>query len=193
MKPILALAAALIALAAAPARADTEYCNDYWFVRNQVFDHAGYCFSSRLGKALFNNADCFTTDPALSARDRALVARIKGIEARLGCNVNTNATSLPIPLLGMRLALEDIVARDEHSGFGCFGWRGPMVPLHSAHHPNARELYTIRPGDDLLFLYDTSGAPEAWDFVEVERGGRPVGLGWFALIFEPAYCTDMAG
>lgn len=186
-------ALAAFALSVAPAQADDDYCNDYWFVRNQIFDHAGYCFSSPLGKALFDNANCTTTAPELSPEDRALVAEIKRNEAELGCAVDTSATSLPIPLLSMRLALRDPAARDPNMGSGCYGWTGPKIALHSAHRSGAPVLYTLQPGDDLVFLYATSNAPEGWDYVEVERDGEPVGLGWFNTAFDPAFCTMMAG
>lgn len=193
MKVFFVLTAALIGLAAAPARADSEYCNDYWFVRNQAFDHAGYCFSTPLGQAIFNNADCHTSNPVLAPRDSAMVERVRGIESRLGCKVDTSRTSLPIPLLGLRLQLTDLAARDEHSGAGCFGWNGPGFMLWSGFREGGVPLSEVRAGDDLIFLYETWDAPQGWGYLEVQRDGVPVGLGWTNAPINWDLCTQVAG
>jgi len=54
MRAFLAL---LLAALAAPAAA-LEICDELWFTRNLIYDRAGYCFSSPLGRAVFDNSDC---------------------------------------------------------------------------------------------------------------------------------------
>ena len=49
----------LLSLCVTPAFA-LDHCEEWWFTRNLVFDRAGYCFSSPLGQAVFDNSDCFT-------------------------------------------------------------------------------------------------------------------------------------
>jgi hypothetical protein len=193
MKP--ALFAAFAAIVAAPAFGQMvdDYCNDYWFVRNQIFDKAGYCFSSPLGRASFDNSDCTGKDVRLSAADQALVARIKDIETRGGCHVDTSRTSLPIPLIWLRLQLTDLAARDEYSGYGCFGYKGPGVMLWAGHSESGVPISEVRPGDDLTYLYDTTTAPPGWTYVEVERDGVPVGLGWIHQPIPSGLCSSEAG
>ncbi|GKY88840.1 DUF4453 domain-containing protein [Sinisalibacter aestuarii] len=188
-------AALALALAASPASAQIvdEYCNDYWLVRNQAFNMAGYCFGSALGQALFDNSDCIGQDVALSPRNQTLVARIRDIEGRGGCHVDTSRTSLPIPLTGLRLQLTDLAARDEHSGAGCFGWTGAGFTLWSGFRADRAPLGAVQPGDDLIFLYDTRDAQRDWYYVEVERGGVPVGLGWSDTPMNWDLCTEAAG
>jgi Domain of unknown function (DUF4453)/YARHG domain len=188
-------AALAVALMTSPAQAQIvdEYCNDYWFVRNQAFDHAGYCFGSPLGQALFDNSDCTPGAVTLSPRNQAMVNRIKAIEAEGGCNVDTSATSLPIPLLGMRLRLTDLAARDEHSGAGCLGWTGAGFPLWSGFRANRVPIGEVVPGDDLIFLYDSRDEPPGWVFFEVERDGVPVGIGWTDLPLNWDLCTQAVG
>lgn len=185
--------AALIALLATPAWAGGDYCSDYWFVRNQVFDRAGYCFQSTLGQAIFDNSDCVPGEVELRPADQALVNEIREIEARLGCRVDTGRASLPILLIGLRLRLEDLAARDEHSGSACFGYKGAPFTLHAGHRADAQVLGTVQPGDDLFFRYSTPQAPAGWDYVEVEHGGSPKGLGWFSIPFSADLCTQVAG
>lgn len=188
-------AAIVLALTTAPAQAQIvdEYCSDYWFVRNQAFDQAGYCFGSPLGQALFDNSDCTGKNVALSPKNQALVNRIAEIEARGGCNVDTSRTFLPIPLIGLRLQLTDLAARDEHSGSGCFGWTGAGFALWSGYGANRARISAVNPGDDLLFLSYTPDAPLDWYYVEVERGGVPIGLGWSNAPLDWNLCTEAAG
>lgn len=79
------LTTGLIALAPAASAAS---CWDLWYERNAIFDDNGYCFSSSLGKRTFDNADCWTRDPALSQWEQRRVAQIKAEERRRGCKVN---------------------------------------------------------------------------------------------------------
>lgn len=189
------LLAAFVAIFAAPASAQmvSDYCNDYWFVRNQIYDRAGYCFGSTLGQAIFDNSDCTGKDVQLSPADQALVTRIKEIEARGGCDVNTAGTHLPIPLIYLRLQLTDLAILDENSGYGCYGYRGPTLMVWAGQSETGVPLSEVRAGDDLSFLYDTSDAMPGWNYVEISKGGMPVGLGWIHASLPSGMCSYEAG
>jgi hypothetical protein len=187
-----AMALALTTTSAQAQMAD-DYCNDYWFVRNQAFDQAGYCFGSPLGQALFDNSDCLGKNVALSPRNQALVNRIADIEKRGGCNVDTSRTSLPIPLIALRLQLSDLAARDEHTGAGCFGWTGVGFVLWSGYGANRAAISEVKPGDDLIFLTYEPDAPQDWYYVDVRRNGVPAGLGWTNVPMDWDQCSESAG
>ena len=70
-------------------------CEQLWVARNSIFNDNGYCFSTRLGKALFDNSDCYTKRAKLSRSERQRVARLKRRERNLGCHVNTRLSYLP--------------------------------------------------------------------------------------------------
>lgn len=79
-----------IAGAAAPAATATatgsgESCFDLWYARNAIFDARGYCFGTAEGQKWFDNGDCYTSDPALSAAERAQVDTLKAREQAKGC------------------------------------------------------------------------------------------------------------
>lgn len=60
-------------------------CQDLWVERNTIFDRKGYCFKTPRGKAYFDNSDCFTSNPQLSAAEKARVNDLKRQESRMGC------------------------------------------------------------------------------------------------------------
>jgi hypothetical protein len=70
-------------------------CEQLWYERNSIFNNKGYCFKSNLGKALFNNGDCWTKSAKLSKVEQRRVGAIKRRERSLGCRVNTRASYLP--------------------------------------------------------------------------------------------------
>ena len=74
-------------------------CESIWIERNRILDRSGYCFSSALGKAVFNNANCTTRNPRLSSEDRYWVEEIKKGERRYGCNVDTSRMSIDVGTL----------------------------------------------------------------------------------------------
>jgi hypothetical protein len=83
---------AIIALAlttsvmATPALAAS--CYDLWYQRNVIFDNNGFCFTTSLGRRVFDNSDCYTSNPELSNSERRRVAQIRRQERRQGCRVN---------------------------------------------------------------------------------------------------------
>jgi len=71
-----------------PEIAQAQSCYDLWYQRNAVYDAYGYCFTSSLGRRVFDNSDCSTSNPRLSRVDRQYVQRIQREERRRGCRVN---------------------------------------------------------------------------------------------------------
>jgi YARHG domain len=73
-------------LAAPPAQAQS--CEELWYRRNSLYKQAGYCFRTARAIRTFGNAGCqydSEADVPLSARQRAIVARIAQEERDLGC------------------------------------------------------------------------------------------------------------
>ena len=49
-----------------------EICDDLWLTRNLIFDRAGYCFGSVLGKSVFDNEGCTPGVPELAEADQGI-------------------------------------------------------------------------------------------------------------------------
>ena len=96
-----------------------SFCEDLWFTRNALADRGGYCFSSTLGQAVFDNDGCTGSTSALAANDRALVSRIVELEAEAQCAVDTEAQDLdlvagvPSPTLRPRPMGAPVIRGDE--------------------------------------------------------------------------------
>ncbi len=183
--------AVLFALAAQPALA-FDPCDDLWFSRNQLFDRAGYCFSTPLGKAVFDNSDCIGKEVTLEPGGDALVAYIQGMERSFDCHVDTQATSLDIANIGLRFRLETVVALSEYSS-GCLGWTGAAVPLFAGPRDDAEVISVAMPGDDIVWEYEPLGWPEGWSFVTAYRDGLQTALGFSRAEFDEDLCTGLAG
>ncbi len=171
-----------------PATAQA-YCEDLWLTRNIVFDRAGYCFGSVLGQSIFDNSDCTTKTPELSAEDRALVDSIKQHEARNGCRVDTSARALSLPTVEWRRAMLMLPIRDEFES-ACIGWKGPPVPLRVDVSPTAAVTATVAAGDTLLYSHYPEG--DYW-FVTLIRSEVTVAEGWAIVPDEVTHCTQIAG
>ncbi len=187
MKPILAL----LILAATPLRAD-PLCDDWWFTRNLVYNQNGYCFSTPLGQALFDNSDCIGTEVTLSATDQEIVAEARRMEEQFNCAVDTGATTLDIPNLPLWLRLEQSVVHEEFAS-GCLGWQGEDIPLYAGPREGAEQIATIRFGDDIVGEYKDIGAPPGWGFVTLYRGQDQIGLGWSNARLNHDLCSRTAG
>lgn len=181
-----------LSLLASPALADDEYCNDMWFVRNQIFDRAGYCFQSPLGQAMFDNADCIGTEITVPKKNRDLLAYVKHVEADLTCKVNTSRTRPPVDRADLRLQLQDLAALDEYGGAGCFGYQGPAFNLHAGHDAGSPVLGQVQPGDDIRYLFRSFDAPNDWIYTEAQKDGKTISLGWSQRL-ETQLCDSFAG
>ncbi len=180
-----------------PAVADIENpCADLWFSRNAMLDKAGYCFSTPLGKALFDNSDCTTKQPELTTEVKAQIAVIRELEQGdeggfyEACNIDTGQQKLDLPDLDLRKQLEFQPATDGGTGV-CFGYTGPEQPLFAAPWENARTTGVIHQGDDITIGHlDWHG----WGFTTVMRGNETKALGWYKIpVEEPAQCRVFAG
>ncbi len=188
------LTLALIAtLASTPTDAQTwDQCDDLWFARNQILDRAGYCFGSALGQSLFDNSNCVTKTPELNALELRKVEMARALEQILDCKVDTTQHSLPISLLGLRLALEDIPVISEYAS-GCLRWGGAPIELRAGHRDNAPVFGSVHPGEDIVWEYETPGAPEGWEFITVYLDGVQIMLGWSNTPVDYEKCGGLAG
>jgi hypothetical protein len=63
-------------------------CDSLWYLRNQIFDEAGYCFKTERAIYAFGNEGCASSSYSILNRyERANVSMIKSIEAAKGCNL----------------------------------------------------------------------------------------------------------
>ena len=163
-------------------------CASMWVTRNMVFDRAGYCFGSNLGKALFDNGGCIGKDVRLSSADQDFVDYTKEMETMFECNIDTSRRTLNLPLLNQWLQLIDLPRRD-YGGSGCLGYLGQPVTLRSGIG-GGRVLGQVNPGDDIIFNHwDQAGR----SFVTVMRNNREVSLGWADLRMDQLPCRQFAG
>ncbi|MFD3189198.1 DUF4453 domain-containing protein [Sedimentitalea sp. HM32M-2] len=128
----------------------SEACDDLWLSRNQIMDRAGYCFASPLGQALFDNTGCTAGQIRLSPADQQDIGKLRALEARIGCRVDTNRRWLNLTDLNFRLALSSIPVLDELPG-ACLAWTGPETPLYAGHQKPFHAIGQIVPGDKIGF------------------------------------------
>ena len=183
--------AAWLIITASPLRAD-PFCDDLWFARNQLFDRAGYCFSSPLGQAVFDNSDCTGKDITLEPGGAEMVAEIRASEARVPCDVDTSRTWLEIENIALRRRLGQVVYRSEFAS-GCLGWNGGPLTLLAGPGPTSEPIAMVETGDDIVWEYDSLPWPEGWTFISVYRDGVQTGLGWRRDDIDHALCTGLAG
>ncbi len=186
----------LIGFLSATQSVASEPCEDLWFSRNLVFDQAGYCFGSPLGKAIFDNSDCTTTSPVLSADDKGFVKWIKSKESEWDCKVDTSRSTFSefdIDTIPLRRMLTHPVAR---SGFEstCIGWRGEAITLYADFTRGDFPIGVIRPGDTIYWAYDYYGEPDHWDFLtRIDKAGKTTTMGWSNVRVDPDKCDAFAG
>lgn len=185
------LLALALAVLATPVRAN-DLCAELWFVRNLAFDRAGYCFSSPLGQAKFDNGDCTTKNAVLSRENAKLVEFIRDQEKFMNCAVNNQSTRLSVPFESDWRRMRDLAGPND-GAFGCLGWNGPDVPLRWAHNAGAGIAATGRAGMTIIWDYESFG-PAGWDFLSLYDGnGNFLGMGWSNIPINEALCSDLAG
>ncbi|PRY26499.1 YARHG domain-containing protein [Aliiruegeria haliotis] len=189
------IVAAALTVPAAPGAAEVwQYgqsdCNQLWFMRNLIMDRAGYCFGTNLGKSLYDNGDCTGKQVHLSGDESRQVKKIKALETRIGCKVNTGGTSLDVPMKSNLLRLRDMPLPAD-GGWGCLGWAGRAAPIHDGYSSGRRVIGSIDPGDNVFFGFLGEGG---WSPVIVAKGGNGGKeiLGWIDASLDPV-CTSEAG
>lgn len=191
----LALTFALIAPA---AHAASEICEELWFTRNAMFDQAGFCFSSPLGRAVFDNRGCVGADVDLTTEQAALVDEVRTMERDLNCKVDTQAASLGFIDFEIRRDLDDFPMRD-WSESSCIGWIGARAPMYAGAAERSRVTGWIEPGDNVLSSHTgrRDAAGRFWTYYTVYRSGSGARstfktAGWVAgEIYDN--CQDIAG
>ncbi|WP_208351452.1 YARHG domain-containing protein [Pseudaestuariivita rosea] len=205
------LLAVFILCAPVWAANDNPQCNELWFARNAMLDQGGYCFSSPLGQAVFDNSDCITRSPVISAAARKMIELIRRDERALGCGVDTDISNRA-PFLRymsdrMELDVQPPTTEDWRAEFICIDYNGPALNIYSAPETSARVLdraearsdisqtHPVRLQDKTFNMLDGSAAGQAWHFVTVFPEGRATGVtGWiFANSFQISTLTDQGG
>lgn len=152
--PVILAATCLGGLSASPAAAQVEanitpaHCDQLWYLRNLIMDRAGYCFQSRLGVVIFDNAGCSGTEIQLSAAQQEQLDRLAGLESALSCKVDTDASSVNIWDADFLAALRDLPIADGTES-SCLGWTGPRTPVFDGYSEGSRVIGFINPGDDV--------------------------------------------
>ena len=178
----------LVALLPSPAFA-LVMCDDLWFTRNLVYHRAGYCFSGALGQAVFGNEGCRDEAVVLASADRALVVRLRALEAEWECRLRKGHDALDLPQIALRKRMTDLpVATGTEST--CIGWQGPRLPLRTARDDIAPLTGAARPGDTLSFQFEDV---DGWSFVEVDQNGVAAGAGWAKIEISETTCRVVAG
>lgn len=181
----------LLAIFAATSAQSEEICNDLWFARNGMFDSAGYCFGSLLGKSLYDNKGCTTSNPILSVSDRQKLSLIEQREAELGCKVDTSKTAFELTALHFRKLLRDQPVRSDYES-SCIGWKGQAVEV-STGPSSGKPIGTIEAGDSVLYSHFEE---DGWFYVTV---WSPPGFqrlkvaGWLPDLDDVQVCEDYAG
>lgn len=179
------LSAVFLILTPLSAVADA-LCDELWLSRNMVFDRAGHCFGSDLGKAVFDNSDCTTSSPKLDAAGELIVAQAREVEAEFSCNIDTSRMTLDVDQVDQRRGLYDIPVRTGYES-ACLGYKGPALLLTAGRHPDTAIFGEIMPGMDILFAHHQA---DGMDFIVLENGG----MGWIGTsLISPDVCTAMAG
>jgi hypothetical protein len=164
-------------------------CDDLWFTRNLILDRAGYCFTSDLGQAIFDNADCVEGEVALAPRAEALVDLISADEDGLQCRVDDTRTSLDIPDIPTRMLMVDLPIATLYES-ACVGWLGDSLELRTARNDEAEVIGAAERGDALAFQFQDEGA---WSFVEVLGQDGLLGMGWAKVQIAEENCVAIAG
>ncbi len=159
-----------LAMLAAPAAA-LEICDELWFTRNLIYDRAGYCFSSPLGRAVFDNDDCTGADIALDREALNMAARLQAAEQDWDCAVDTDRRSLDVPAIAARMTMIDIPEPDGYES-GCMGWLGAPLSLHAARSTSAPVTGMIQTGDDIYYGFISV---DGWHFIVSAHGTADMG------------------
>jgi hypothetical protein len=186
---------ALVFTLFAPLQAQADdWCEELWILRNMAFDRSGYCFSSPLGSAVFNNDGC-AGNVTLGPSDQDYVDEIRTMEQVAGCAVDTNASRLSAHGTDLLRAFQQIddlpILSDGESA--CLGYRGGALTIHTGPSMAGDVIGTVTAGQNIGFAYQPVGQ---WEFVTVLAPNTSVVVarGWIdSSSIRPATCTSVAG
>ncbi len=165
--------ALLLVVVASPGWAD-DPCPDLWFARNILYEAQGHCFSTPLGKSVFDNGDC-TGPAALTGEAEARAGMIKGLEEAHACAVDTGSRDLGLWQQNLRHQLEVQPISD---GLESACVMETPATLRRGPSPGAAIMAEVSVGDIVVLAHDGAGG---WDFAsKVIRNevALPV-IGWF--------------
>lgn len=162
------------------------YCDELWFTRNLIFDRAGYCFSSELGMATFDNSDCTTKDPQLSQKEQSQVAFLKEHETWADCQIDTLRRFHDFDGADWLRQLITLPIRDKGES-ACIGYSGPPIPLSSGAAPARGLTGGIVEGDNVNYAHLPE---EDWFYVTTSNGQA----GWTDIdVISKNLCEAYAG
>ncbi|MDX8354088.1 DUF4453 domain-containing protein [Cognatiyoonia sp. IB215182] len=165
-----------------------QACEELWFARNAMLNDAGYCFSTPLGRNLFDNTDCTTRQPVVDRDISEQITLIQKLERdppfslpQARCRIDTSQPNLEeVPYIGMRLRVAFQPATDGTAG-GCIGYTGDSFLLFEAPDSNSAVLGRVEPGNSFSLSHLPWGD---WNFAIVwgsDIVGEPVTLGWYRM------------
>lgn len=176
----------LFAISTIPAEARND-CDSMWFARNHVFDRAGYCFKSNLGKSTFGTQNCGGNARELTSDEKAKVALVREFEEEWSCSVDTSKTVLDL-VDGAYVGSMRTIPTPYGNGFSCFGWSGPEVTLYDGVQADRAILGSILTGDVIEW---PASQENGWDYVRVYDAEmrKVIAAGW-AIIDSSAIETQ---
>ena len=71
-------------------------CEAFWLERNQIYNLHGRCFTSNLGRSVFENGDCVPGDVAIPQIDVDYAQTLRNRESRSGCRIDTARTTIEV-------------------------------------------------------------------------------------------------
>lgn len=165
---------------ALPASAqNSAFCQELWLSRNTVMDRAGQCFGTALGQAVFDNSDCVDGDIRLTPLDAELVRVAQDIEEWAECAVDTTADRLMVDVLPFHARLMELFTIPVRADgeFGCTGYLGEAIPLHTGTSTSMTVIGMIEPGHTITMSHNTVRG--GWQYLEVsDADGMDVTHGW---------------
>lgn len=169
-----------------------DACDELWFMRNQIYANAGYCFSSPLGQVMFDNTNCTGTEVTLSSFEQALVDEYRALERSAGCAVDTSQTE-PLSVYNLENRRAEPWLGGENSFTMCVGWTGAAFPIYADPDPSATRLGEVVAGDNLSVIVQTDGPGGAWFYYYVMDESELRLEGWADRDIDYDLCTSNAG
>lgn len=169
--------------------ASADMCDELWYTKNLLFDRAGHCFASALGRANFNNDDCIGSGPTLRPSEQAQYDMVVEQEELWMCDVDNSVyRDLNIEQEALRRTMIVLPIRDGYES-ACIGYTGPDHVLRRGPSAMAEQTGTLRAGGDVNLIYGYEG-----DWVYLNRDGAD-GAGWAEIgaFNYDGLCEMMAG